>query len=1283
VAHWAFLRVYESDDTPEPIPEVADMYLNRPVIFYGVLPLVLTEQQRDHTFWRCSPNILYGASAMPEFETAKAQGWACHHCLALPCPCEVAFLSKHPDALRVCCLGHPGFIECVGALEVQEVFPHPVPVSHLLPHELEQRPMPAGCRIPRARPNSPTGYLGLDYVLIPAPDNGLVIEHLRSGRMQELSRHRGVVALDRMIEHLIAPYLPSEITKHLRAATTFAETFFPFYHWGLELPVRRVRHRLGQFGVETAFYADRGFPGYVKSVLWSCVSHLAYSYVLGKACDLAGRLINYIAPVAYVGAASALCRLALIRSVRLTVTDRGQVTNAKPWSLFYWLPISYRPKQGLVDQLTAALTLPTPFQLASVKRAAANASNVLVNSHLRSPSTFYAGAIRNLSTALWGDSYPSWLQRILPLSAMPDIDVKSLLTPLVNSLATINNGVRIEFDEELFQGHISRTAGSLSFLNNLFLGGIGALACVKWISRAMLCWPVVSNTWHFLRYRRTVRWVNPKFAEITQHHVGDLQKGGHLDIPSISEIATRLALRAEVDEATARHTISNHLRRHDAFDTYIARPAVDAFLQRQLRVAAHTSPQPVPLPPNTCCWVCRNRVATDKHVCRTCRRLRRHRSRYVELNSRTYRFYAETTVFRPLFSRVVPHPYPDYKTYHYHIDDTTGLLSRHVSKKPRDAPHLSWIDGHERVFEGSIWHEFFDPGVSFWSHLLTTERVVTQRGVSCGPIMQGYEPSCFVRGDSTAAAAFLIRNLAERPHWHDSADRAALGFWNLAYYFLDVLEYATADSAFSAIARGLIELEPDTVAHWLSQLDDPKKRAEAEEALREIDNGAWPEIRQISVTVEPVDGSSGPSRRRIGSLVFKGFTKAEKTAMTEWHPPTSTWVPKSPVKPRFICVPGPMALAALGRYTHRQTKWLTEIFPASSSLFYAGCSEPAELRRWLNENLARFPQPLCVIDDISAMDANHSPDSFRFHNRVRAIQYPTLPADLDALFRAIEHVSVKIGRYAGRVSHINPSGVPDTSYKNSLMAIMIRWMAFAHATFEIFQYDFNQYNKMVNFRLHDRLDLNSAKCLMRRSLAYFSMAASGDDGLIYTTPHVAGQNVADPAWLSRYVAVWNASGFNIVVSTSTNFRLATFLAHRPVYSSAGIYEWAPEPARRLRGLFWMIDKHHHPVAWARGVASQVVTMARHCPVLADVCGWYLRATSGPTMTNPKEFNRYNPMWSNKAIGVMNERGLEEFLLDYKIPRPEYDAFLAWLNSLPHPFLSLNCFVFERILDMES
>jgi hypothetical protein len=71
------------------------------------------------------------------------------------------------------------------------------------------------------------------------------------------------------------------------------------------------------------------------------------------------------------------------------------------------------------------------------------------------------------------------------------------------------------------------------------------------------------------------------------------------------------------------------------------------------------------------------------------------------------------------------------------------------------------------------------------------------------------------------------------------------------------------------------------------------------------------------------------------------------------------------------------------------------------------------------------------------------------------------------------------------------------------------------------------------------------------------------------------------------------------------------------------------------------------------------------------------------MTNPKEFNRYNPMWSNKAIGVMNERGLEEFLLDYKIPRPEYDAFLAWLNSLPHPFLSLNCFVFERILDMES
>lgn len=1299
-AHWAFLRVYEGDAVPYELPEVAGLYEDRPILFFGVLPLVATPRQRGRLFWRCSFSFAHGMSIMPELERARREGWACSHCLELPCPCEVAFMERHPDAVRICCLGTPNFMENIAPIEVQEVFPHPLDPADLAQHEVAGAPAPDAWRCPRPRVDPVLGHVGLDYTLIPAPSNALVIGHRRSGRSTTLIGHRAVVSLNRLIEHLFHAFLPSAIAVRLRTATTFSETFFPFYHWGQELPVRRQRLRLAQFGVEAALYADRGFAGYVKSVAHSLCWTLLLCYVSARSAPYTERVLSWLVQRGCSAMMLAGMKIALVYSLDFYLKAPDVLFS--PWSLFRWLPKRYRPVEGIFPAFVRRLTTfedidPTALsdhlgnfstqpsaEFASAHAALAarvpTAAQLEFGGDLPKPVVFFGETWAAWRSRLWGVVKRRVARKQPQLfdDAVTQAQTAAAwLIPLLPSGACVVNGPRLVRSYTF----VSRVMRQVRRVAN-WIPSLAWLSCNATAVAGAL--DICVATYRYARYRRTPRFVFPNFAPILQEHVADLQVGGHLNIPDLTEISTRLAMRAEVDEATARHVISNHMRRHDAFGNYVARPAMEAYVQRLLTTPARTPPGPPALPPNTHCWSCSRRDKTLRHLCRQCRGLAKLPAYWRPLISRTYRFHAEPAIFRPIFSAVVSHPHPAYKAAHYHIDDHTGQLFVHRMRNPREAPHLSWRQRGERVYAA----QEFDQAVNFWDHFHTTERIVSARGLSCGPIIQGYEPSCFVRGDSTAAAAYLIRNLAERPHWHDAPDRAALGFWNFAYLFLDALEYVTRIERPGADAVGIIELQPSDTAAWLAQLDDSRKRAEAEQALAEIARGDWPEIKRIKASVYPVD--STPDRAckiTVPSLLFKGFTKAEKTCMVEWTRDCSLWVDKRPMKPRFICVPGTLALVVLGRYTHRQTKWLTEVFPVTSPLFYAGCSEPAELRGWLNTSLARYPNPMCVIDDISAMDANHCPDSFRFHNRVRARQFPFLPPDVDELYRAIEHVTVKIGQYSGAVSHINPSGVPDTSYKNSLMAVLIRWMAFAHASFDLFVVDRvardGADDLLVNFRLRPGLNTAAAISLMRAALSHFVMAASGDDGLIYTTHEVATRPVGSPSWLAAYTMVWNASGFNIKVDVSTNFRLATFLANRPVYSSAGFYEWAPEPARRLKSLFWMFDKNHHPVAWARGVASQVVTMARHAPVLSDICVWYLRRTTGPIVKEPAEFHRYNPMWSNKAIGHACERTLEEFCHDYKIPLPEYQAFLAWLDSLPHPFLSLNCFVLERILDAES
>nr|WKV34144.1 MAG: RNA-dependent RNA polymerase [Riboviria sp.] len=505
------------------------------------------------------------------------------------------------------------------------------------------------------------------------------------------------------------------------------------------------------------------------------------------------------------------------------------------------------------------------------------------------------------------------------------------------------------------------------------------------------------------------------------------------------------------------------------------------------------------------------------------------------------------------------------------------------------------------------------------------------RGRSCGPIFMGQEPTCFPRGVRTALAAFGVRLAAERKHG------TTRRFYDLLFQFL-------------VVTFGLEEIQPEDWQLFLGHFRGDKRKKMEEARVQR--NEGWrrePEQGKLRVTM-------------------KGFTKAEKSYSFEYDI-AGHLEEKRTEKPRFICSPDPILLSELGPYTHAQTKWLAKKFPHTSHLYYAGCSTPTELNEWLNWTIREIPEPVSLADDITAIDANHSQWSFRFHQLVREQQFRNLSDYISAAFEGEERLRVLVENWICTVGFVNASGVSDTSYKNSLLCLLLRILALAYACTDL-----------PNFS-------EQLFPVAHAILPQVFVTASGDDGLVrmsayLTLPDGTQVDTCHPRFRDRYMEFWALAGFEVKVKIypPTEWRKATYLAARPVWGGQA-YVWTPEPARRLRGLFWQIDSTMHPIAWARGVATQVLYQAACVPILSHVCEFVLERTKGP-VAEVNVFDKHSPWYQNRNGSVRNDRATREFCIDYGLVLEDLKAFEALLNQTGSPLVSLYSFALDRVFQEE-
>lgn len=502
---------------------------------------------------------------------------------------------------------------------------------------------------------------------------------------------------------------------------------------------------------------------------------------------------------------------------------------------------------------------------------------------------------------------------------------------------------------------------------------------------------------------------------------------------------------------------------------------------------------------------------------------------------------------------------------------------------------------------------------------------ISCRGWNSGPMIDSNLPQCFPRGTPTAVIAFLIRLGTRR--LHEAQDRP----WRLWFKY---------------ISRYVVPLEVETRQQFLEHFSGEKKQKMID-AFQSIDEG-------YAVQLNPM----GPE------CACTGFTKAEKSYAYKL-PDACSFEYKAQEKPRFICCPSPEFLAEIGPYTHTQLKWLSGTFTHVNHLFYAGCATPEEMNQWLNWTLSELPEPVTITDDITAIDSNHSPIGMEYHARLRHKMFPFLSPRIELLYESETNIKVRVGPYTFQVSNINGSGVPDTSYKNSAPCLILRVLAILYAIFD----------------LEDMAD-EEILHLLGQLIKLVYTSAAGDDGITRMPRMMFGKDTMTPEFKARYEEFWAEAGFTVKVQVfpEHRWRMATYLAMRPVWGGCD-YQWAPEPARRLKGMFWQIDNTMHPTAWGRGVATQVLQQGRHCPVLSDICQWYLENTSGPT--GEGERRMYSPWDKYITTGTKNRRAEEEFMADYHIEPVELDLMRQVLARTKSVYVNMGFSALRRVMLEES
>lgn len=517
-------------------------------------------------------------------------------------------------------------------------------------------------------------------------------------------------------------------------------------------------------------------------------------------------------------------------------------------------------------------------------------------------------------------------------------------------------------------------------------------------------------------------------------------------------------------------------------------------------------------------------------------------------------------------------------------------------------------------------------------------------GRLCGPMFLGFVVHCYPRGIETTMMAFAVRLGVPVANIPDQF------FWDSMVSLFDVV---LGDVHLSAL------YEVWTEQQVLEHQRDSTKREKLRKCFREMDDGDYPSIRRFRT--------------------FGAFPKLEKHTFTSLKDPfdPTSMVSKAKRAPRLINSPHPHVNARMSTKTIPLLKWLKNTFHERHYFYYAGCSTPSELNDWLNDAIEISK---CALeDDVSMMDASQNEFSQDFMAHViRTLLSRPDYADLARLLNLCRDVRISQSGFRARASDVNASGVPLTSFLNSLTTAFVRMHAIVYA---YTGYSYNIVLERPQFLHH-----------FHRLKSLFRMAVAGDDGLVFLPTSYAGLSLYHPDWLRRYIEAWTWSGFDVGPSKIKlhppgNWRLSTFLAMRPVWSGSR-YEFGVEIARRFKSMFWMLDKSLHPFAWGRGVATSLMQASRHVPVVRLILEWYLARTKG-TITHvswvEEDYSFTNPdstMYNYRVVGDLCQRGIDEFLSDYCVTASELDDFSSYLGSLPHVLVNLDHIVLRKILSYE-
>lgn len=544
-----------------------------------------------------------------------------------------------------------------------------------------------------------------------------------------------------------------------------------------------------------------------------------------------------------------------------------------------------------------------------------------------------------------------------------------------------------------------------------------------------------------------------------------------------------------------------------------------------------------------------------------------------------------------------------------------------------------WRDYTKVVRFGRHTYETFLGMVGDLLKLLPPEP--TTRGQLCGPMFMGQQPKCFERGDYMAAMAAGARLLIMPPKHYATPHGP--------YPFL------TEFRSLIPVARSLfpdlfVPLIPWTQQQVLDHQRQLVKRRLLERSYQEIDEGLTPPVEDM--------------------LRVKPFVKSEKHFADSYD--HYTLVNKTKQVPRCINPVHPHVNAYCAPYTLPTSKLLNQVCNCGEHIFYASGATPEEINVFLN-NACSVNQYI-IEDDVSMADGSHSKGSFEFQQAFLMANW-LLPSLVQEIIEGMRHGRLATGRFSAFVSWVNLSGVPLTSWSNTITFIFVRLVALGYA------YEF--------LELEDPF---SAVTQLRQLIRAIYMAVAGDDGKTFLPPMFRGVRSGTAKFIQRYSFAWAYYGFSVEAEkirwfTPANWRLSTFLAMRP-YWSGQRYEYGVEIARRMRSMFWQIDNNMHPVSWARGVAESLLKCSRHVPVVREICDWYLARTKGATNSDVSFTNPYSTFYGYSIEGDMTERTMQEFLQDYQITLDQYSDFRRLLHDTHDVLVNIHHVVLEKVFALE-